>query len=328
MVNAEPNMEAILEKIAKLFALAAKAGTPEEAASAAAKANELMTTYNLSLGEVERTSGVKAGKREKSEVSGGFYQYQRYLYQVVAELNFCHYFCVDEYVRFDVPRMYRGRPTWSRRVSKHKLIGRMANVAATKAMASYLEAAVTRLAKKRLTNSWGAVDHRQLGGNWGISFKTGAVDDLCRRIAARKQINDDKRELEMKKKAAAAGRASSATGLTLVDYAKSEEAANHDFLHGEGTWARMQDHLRKIAEEEAAYEQEMAELAEADPEEFRKREAAARKGRRSSGGHRQRSYQDNTDYGAYRAGREASADISLDLQAEGTKIAGLIGASK
>ncbi len=88
----EPNMDAILDKIGKLLAHAAKAGTQEEAATFAAKAQELMDQHNLDTVALEKRSGVTSGKREDAAVTGGFYAYQRRLFKVVAELNFCLYF--------------------------------------------------------------------------------------------------------------------------------------------------------------------------------------------------------------------------------------------
>ena len=52
-----------IDLIQKLLNLAAKAGTPEEAASANAKAQELLTKHNLYAALVERESGG-SGRRE------------------------------------------------------------------------------------------------------------------------------------------------------------------------------------------------------------------------------------------------------------------------
>lgn len=83
-----PEAEAVLDKVAKLLALADRAGTPEEAATAASKAQLLMEKHSLSATALEKRSG-ESGKRMQEAVEGGFYRYQQDVWREVAKLNFC-----------------------------------------------------------------------------------------------------------------------------------------------------------------------------------------------------------------------------------------------
>ena len=63
-----PAMVKAIETIQKLLNLAARGGTPEEAANAAAKAQDLLNKYNLSVDTV--TGATQDGKREEAKVAG------------------------------------------------------------------------------------------------------------------------------------------------------------------------------------------------------------------------------------------------------------------
>lgn len=81
--------ETILKRLQGLLNLAAKNSNPEEAASAAAKAQELLARYNLTAESVEQGRAAADGKREQAAVDGGTYAWQRELWGAVARLNFC-----------------------------------------------------------------------------------------------------------------------------------------------------------------------------------------------------------------------------------------------
>lgn len=138
----EPNMDAILDKIAKLLNLAAKNSNEHEATAAAAKAQELLTTYNLDVAAVERVSGRTSGKREDAKVNGGFYNYQQYLWRTVSRINFCLHWVMtykdlrDKTITRHGRTYAKGDIVWRK---QHRIVGRQVNVATTKAMAAYLE---------------------------------------------------------------------------------------------------------------------------------------------------------------------------------------------
>lgn len=86
-----PEQLSALEKIEKLFRLAAKNTSPEEAATATAKAQELLTLYNLDSDSVGKTGASADQRREQKVIKGGMYAYQRTLWYQIAKLNFCMY---------------------------------------------------------------------------------------------------------------------------------------------------------------------------------------------------------------------------------------------
>lgn len=245
-------MQKIVSQIQKLLQLAAKNPSQEEAAAALGKAQELMDKYSLDAALIEQEQGKVDGRREEQKVNGGFYQYQRDLYEALSELNFCMYFTEDyrsvrdktikRHTRYwdgevKRTRVYaKGDTVWKKR---HRVIGKIVNVAATKAMASYLEQTIERLIRERLTNpADNKVDHKQLFSGWGISFREGIVSRLVEKIQDERRIRI--RAEDAKKRAAekmAMTSASSSTGVTLLGIAKQEEVANYDFVYGEGAWA-------------------------------------------------------------------------------------------
>lgn len=332
-----PGVLAKVEKIKKLLNLAAKAGTPEEAASATAKAQEFLVEINFTAEMVERET-TKDGRREQAAVDGGFYSYQRRLYRSVAELNFCVYWA-QQYRVYGKRQIYEtyydesrgeerrrgvGQEMRHYMKTRHVIVGRVVNVRASIAMATYLSQAVERLTRERLPEE----THRV--SRWAVSFREGAVMTVAEKLEERRAVvldEEEKREREAARMAEAG--ASTSTALTIAGFAKTEKEANLDFIHGEGYSARRAAERAKraaqAAEEEAAY----TAWAAANPEEVRlqreedekreKKNASRRRGRAYSGG------ADKTDWGAYRTGREAGRKIGLDAQVDsgrGSKIGG------
>ena len=306
-----PGMEKILDTVAKLLALASKNPNANEAAAAAAKAQAMMTQYNIDTTLIERRQGRVDGKRENAALKGGFYKYQRQLYQSVARLNFCMYFCEYYWHAYEPPKSIRGRLVGGRNKIRHRLVGRQVNVMASRAMATYLEDAIERLTRDRLRKSDGAVDQSQMMSSWATSFRGGAAHDLISRIDDQRMKEDTKRQAEKKKQEAAMGPGSTSTTLTIADIQASEEAGNYDFLHGEGAWARLQAMRAENAAELRKQREAMAKMAKEDPEAYAKLEAERRKGRRrSSMGKKER----EPDWSAFYAGRDAAKDISIHQQ--------------
>lgn len=326
----DAGMDKILDQITKLLALAAKAGTPAEGEAAAAKAQELMDKYNLDTVALERRKGTTSGKREKEMLDGGYYSYQRALFRKVAELNFCMY-AAEEYravrekdrkdVKMDGVTTYyykKGDTIWK---TRHRLVGRTVNVAATKVMVGYLNQAINRVLRERLTKSDGTVGGGQLHSAWAVSFREGAVARLCDKIEEEREKAENKRAAERKRAAKVSGVASG-TALTLLDLKESENAANYDFLHGDGAWARVMEDRAAHAAELKRQREEMARLAKENPEEYKRLEEQRRKEARRYSGRGYRPPGRISDYGGYNAGFDAGEGISIHQQTSATKVAG------
>ena len=339
MSEFSPEVQGILEKVQKLLNLAAKAGSEAEAASATSKAQELLTTYNLDMASVEEASGVKSGKREQEKLAGGVYEYQRTLWGYVAELNFCLYW-TSKSVKWTEKRV---RDSWTgemvtkevrTRTWKHALVGRTVNVAATKAMATYLEQAIERLLRERLGERPGANKSyvtKMLFSRWAVSFREGAAANIQERIWKRRAdviAEDLRKKLEAEERARAAGRdgVSTATALTISTYIDQETDANMDFLYGEG-WSAKQaleraERARKAKEADDTY----TAWAKANPEEAAKEEAKRQKESRARSTRRSSfSSGKQIDSSAYYSGYDAGKQISLDQQVNDPKPAGRIG---
>ena len=322
-MNDLPAPNEVMARIQKLLNLAAKNPSQEEAALAMEKANELMLKWNLSTAAVERSSGVIDGKREELKVQGGFYQYQRSLWESLAELHFCLYW-TQEYNAVRDKTIKRRGAVYAKGSSvvrkRHRLVGRIINTTAVRHMAEYLEGSIERALRERLTIVEGdttRLDHGNLWSAFGISFREGAVDELMIKISARRHqmLRDEGQRKERQQEQADAG-VSNSTALTLSTYIDAETDANNDFLYGEG-WSAEQ--ARERAERAAEYERrsrEYTEWAAAHPEEAQKREEEARKSRRRqrhSYGRAERERE--KDWRAYGAGRDTGKSISLDPQA-------------
>lgn len=334
----------IIKRIQGLLAKANKAGTQEEADAFAAKAQELLTKYNLDAATVGRQAD--GGRREEAKARGGFYQYQRDLYRAVAELNFCMYDYmlfydenrVDNYARQQmtagVPRERffdengKVKRAYRRKQYAHMFIGRAVNTAATKVMADYLEGAIERACRERLGENGEALFSR-----WAMSFREGATEIVLGKISERfyerlrkEQAEARKATKEAAERQDADAAPSGSTALTLSTLVKSEYDANIDFKYGEGTSARWAADRAKAAQEAKEQREAYAKWAAAHPEEAAEREAEERKrqeraSRRSSGAADRKQY----DYNALRAGREAGQKIGIDQQTAGTKVKGMLG---
>lgn len=326
-------MQKVVEQIRKLMAHAAGTTNMEESATFTAKAQEMLLKHNLDAALIEQAQGRIDGKREDAKLDGGFYLFQRELYEAVAKLNFCMYF-TEDYVTVRDKTIKRGKARYrydpktgdyikGQRIyakgdkvikKRHRIIGRQVNTAATQSMATYIEQSIERIIRDRLAQGGGKIDFSQLYSNWGISFREGAVSVLVEKIESRRRLQI--KAEEAKRRAAektAMGKASSATGLTIADLTKSEEAANYDFVYGEGAWA---EGLAMEARAAARWKKELdrrAKLAKDDPAKAKAEEEERRKESRgrSWSGPRERS----KDYSAYRAGHEAADRISIDPQA-------------
>jgi hypothetical protein len=309
-----PEMLKAVDRVQKLLNLASNNPNKEEADSAAAKAQEILTSFNLDIAMVERAGGAASGKREEMHERGGFYKWQAELWQAVAELNFCMYWCQEYYIPQKERHIAEGRSTL-RKQKRHRLIGRTLNTTATKLMATYLEEAIERAVRDNA-----GITVKTQHSNYANSFRKGCVAELTRKIGERYH---ERLEEERAKTRAATPTQNHApqpgsTALTLTDYITSEEEANYDFIHGEGASARNRASHAAWEERYRLKQAEEAAWALANPIEAKAKAAAEqaasdaywRKHRNRGGA----GPKDNTDHEAYSRGRVAGKAIGLDQQ--------------
>lgn len=296
-----------IDTVRKLLNLANKNPNPEEAASAAAKAQKLLAEHNIQMSMVEEQTGKVEGKRKVQRYDPwGFYN---------RETGKTTYYRWEEaYAR-----------TW-----RHSLVGRTVNTQATQVLAQYLEQAIERLLLERLSERHDQPNSQRFS-SWAVAYREGAVYDLVERLAEkRKGLIDEmeRAQREAEARAREAGTSLERT-LSLEVLARTEHDANMDHLMGEGYSARKRaekaEAARIRAEEEARY----AEWAAANPEEAKAEEAKRRKenekywARRRGGGSYTETASDKNP-GAWRAGRADAASISIDQQVgEGARQAAL-----
>ncbi len=326
--------QAVVEKAAKLLAVAAKTTSAPEAAAFSAKAMALLAQYNLDVAVVERASkdGPNgSGKRKQDEVRGGMYEYQRELWRALAQLNFCVYFCVAHSVERSYPRKLADgtRVTgafWGKE-HRHTLVGRVVNVVMTRNIGQYLEVATERLVAERFPLN------RQRFCREAVAFREGIAEELVDRLRARRL---ERKQEEQARAARAAAGGSSEQALTIADVEKREHDANMDELYGEGWSAQQAAERAEKARARKEAEQAWTTWAEANPEEAARMEKAERdRARRSSGRSRGWRYrapkaptarEERSSTGYFAQGRDAAAKISLEVQAEsrGSRVKGVL----
>jgi hypothetical protein len=328
----DPVTEKIGAQVAKLLKLAEKNPNENEAAAAAAKAQELITKFNLDVTALEQ-AGQGSGAREKAAVKGGLYVWQRQLWSELADLNFCVYWYSQTAQYYDADgnhlgarRGYKGDYSKVHKTKypfQHHLVGRKVNTAATKAMADYLQSTIERLTRAKMNN-----DPKEFFTNYAHSYREGLVYRIVEKIHDRRKSMEAEERKRQREAAKNAG-VSTATALTIADVRETETKANYDFQHGEGAWDKREaDHAKwkaKKSAERAARIKAYNEWATANPEEARKleeenkekerkREAAeARRAARSSGP------RDNRNYSAFWSGYDKGKDVSIDPQMEKTE---------
>lgn len=305
-----------------------------ERAVAAEKFQSVLLEYNLTQAMVEQSGGETDGRREEAKLKAGVYEWQRNLWEAVAELNFCFYFCWDVWreqkykkTLWDGSKVERTRHI---RGKEHVVIGRVVNVQATINLCTYIEAAVEQATREKLREVVGsdskAAITRMLFSRFAVSFREGAADDVISRVNdQRAELLREERRLarEAKKRAAeaAASGVSDSTALAIADFTKSERDLNRDFARGvePGTTARERaERAAQEAAEEAAYTAwAAAHPEEAAAKEKEEREANERYWVRRSGNYRGGPAPKERDHRAYRQGSAAGSKIGLDIQAGG-----------
>lgn len=313
--NFTPEMDAVLEKLVKLKNLADNSTNEAEASAAQAAMTKLLEKHNLDVAAVERASGA-TGRREEANVEGGFYQWQRELWEAVAEVNFCYYWSQ----KFRMPeRLVRRKNRWGERVREmrrttrrhHCLIGRTVNVRATEVMARYLEAAIERV----VDETFPGADKKD---KYIASFREGVAYRIRQRLEERraKDLAAELKKEHAAERAAKRAGVSTSTALTLTSYVKSEEDANRDFRFGEGTSARWAAQRAEEAEAARSAREEYTKWAAANPEEARKKEAKEAEARRKRSYSASNARFGKVDDGAFWRGSDAGEKVGLDQQVD------------
>lgn len=315
-----PEQAKALETIEKLLRLAAKNASPEEAASASAKAQELLALYNLDVDSVGKTGASADQRREQKVIKGGMYTYQRSLWHQIAKLNFCKYWTIEHCFMRPIRRRHWSGEMRTVEVNgkefRHTLVGKRINVKATMMMAEYLMSAIERLVKDRYPQN----SQRFLSE--AIAYREGMADELYWRLSEKreKMIADIERR---KQEDLMRNGVSTSNALTLGSLTEQEEDANNDFLYGEGWSAKQRaDRVERAAARKRA-EDEYTRWAAANPEEARKEEQKLAKERKKSssrwsGGRGSRGGMTNADRrqssSEYWQGRDKGKSIGLDPQ--------------
>ena len=320
----------VLDKVEKLLRLAGGTTSEEEAASAAAKAQDLLTAYNMDMSVVGSASNDE--KREKTSFEGGFYEYERDLWAWVADVCYCIYWTQNVTVERSaaeqsIARVAAYKNAYKRRFrtsKQHKVIGRKVSVITATNMVNYLMETIERLAKEYLLQHLeeGESLSGALRSRRAVSFREGCAASIIRKLRD-KRI--EQREAEAAKASAAAERAaaagtSSSRSMTLAELHDSERDANMDVLYGVGYSARTRAERAEREAKLVAAEAELVEWAKAHPEEAAKKakekeieDAKARK-------RYTRTYVEKLkDWSAYDAGRERGKHVGLDPQVDASK---------
>ncbi len=307
--------DSMLAQIQKLLQLAEKNSSEHEAASAMAKAQELLQRHNLTY-EAVTNSSVGSGAREKTAVEGGYYDCERALWRSVAELNFCLYWYSW---KWNYDRVKNSKGHRSKRLNYHNVVGRRVNVATTKVMAGYLLSAATRLTHERVR---GDNDSHRFS-NWANSYRRGIVDRVCRRLRERRSEAVRAEEAARAKEERAKSEASTSTAVTLMVYVDSETDANLDFVHGEGYSAKRAAQRAEAAAVQAKeadrnrrQRERYTRWAAANPEKAAEiaRKTSKVEYYKSRGGRSSRA--SRLDAGGYWSGYDAGESVSIDQQVD------------
>lgn len=312
--------EAVIDKVRKLLALAKNNDNEHQAEAAASKARELLEAYNLDLAHINKNSHTFAA-RDKQVLRGGLYQWQRDLWHMTAQLNFCKYWYI------------RGTTKGSN--YEHELLGSKVNVISTTVMAQYLQDTVERLARDWMRDNRPGLS---IFTKEAIAYREGVASRLTTRMWA---IRSQRvREEEAKRKAQREENAKhgifTENALILSDVISTEEDLNEDHLWGlaPGTSAqrRKEREARQAAAEKEAAEmlRKQNEWDEAHPEEAAKRKAKEKE----EYDERMKKYWDKSNNARRRKpspeeerrnmrsfshGYDAGKDISLDKQVDADK---------
>lgn len=313
----------VVEKIKKLFAMANRktnndgVSNEAEAASAMAKAQELLAKYNLDLAAIQDSikenpkGGPASGPREKVRIArSAMYRWQQKFWAALAEMNYCFHWIVT--VDEEHPR----RPGIWREVKRHVILGSQANVTVVQMMGEYLTETLERIIP---------FENADALSRSAISWREGAADRLIERLRENmRKMKEEGFDVEGTK----------CTALAVQDLHEKEYAANYDAQYGQGAYVRMKQSQAewdvKLKERQKKYAEERARtLAGETPEQRKVRERkeskAAAKQAASDARFWERQYRreqreaSRRDISAYARGSKAANSINLDSQLRDSK---------
>lgn len=329
---------------------AERAAREAEQAVAVEKYQQVLLDYNLTQAMVDQTGPEAEGRREEARLKAGMYEWQKNLWEAVAELNFCLYWCTDTIVKQNYIRKHwdgsRSKEWRWRRAKEHEVIGRVVNTRATINLCTYIEAAIEKATREQLEvwlgirpgeDGYAKKLNHNLYSRFACSFREGAADDVIQRVNTqrrdqlRREADEVKAARARAEEAQAAG-VSDGTSLVIASYVKNERDLNLDHANGlePGTTARQRaeaaarkvEEARRWTEWAAAHPEEAAAQAKAEREENAR--YWARRGNGGGPGSRGGSTGKERDTRAYRAGSSAGAKIGLDIQAGSSKSSGAL----
>lgn len=290
--------DSVRDRLHKFMAVTTERGaTQNEAATAAAKVQAILTEFNLEMAQISDSDPVASpdATREKVvSVLSASEDWQRRLLSAITSNNFC-------YGQRDAnnPRIYT-------------LIGRTINIKATIQVYLYLSKTVDRVCPFKDTPR---------NAKSILSFKEGCSEML------RDRLNEQRYEAEAASRAAhnEAPRGNG-SDLVLSEVYSSEADLNWDFYCGKspGTTARERAESRarwaaeRVAREEAARNAPAVPVVPETAAQKRAREANDRKWQREYD-RRRKQEEAKRDPRAYAMGQDAGSRISLDRQIEGAK---------
>lgn len=221
MVNTELNLS-VITKIQALCALRDDAGATEaEAANAAEKVQYLLAKYNLDMATVLASGGKSDAGSERAKVQATdrtVYVWRRNLMKRVGKVNFCH---------ISLRTVPKGDKTV---FDGFEIIGRQANVAATRIMYDYLTQAIERLARE-----WATGEGHNIFAKPAILFREGCAERLMDRLSHRYDeiLRKQREEAEAARAANAQYAGSTLPAVILADYAMEENELNKDLRRGD-----------------------------------------------------------------------------------------------
>ena len=170
-----PALDSILSTIQKLQRLAERAGTPDEAANAAAKVQALLFKHNLTLAQVDsHVEQPGAGDYENRTFTleaGSFHiEWHRKLASVLARFNFCKMV------------QYGGS-------AKVGFIGQPHNIEVVTYLYGYLAREIKRLGLEAMRIHCDSTKPSQQGA-WVRAFCLGAVNTIHTRLYAQRQQDE------------------------------------------------------------------------------------------------------------------------------------------
>jgi len=163
------------EKIRKLLAKAERAGSQEEAEAFAAKAQELMTKWQIDEMMVANADPSKRGSigTKTFRIGGTYSRYDILFYQVAAEANSCRTFFAGPY------QSEAGRNTYDA-----TLIGYPSDLERTEMLGTSLLLQASRLAGSKATPkpSWWASANNGKRTAWRKAFRAGFAQAVQERL--------------------------------------------------------------------------------------------------------------------------------------------------